>query len=130
MQPAWSVEVQATLHHSKDVDYYALRVLDARTSIIAQAYNGESKRILSLTYLCPDGFDGLDKCSGSTEKIDGIEFCVADGDWIGIERKCDANLGSQVGTVLVGVQSREFGGDCDLYGLKVLATYGTEIPTL
>jgi len=129
MQPAWSVDIQATLHDSKDVDYYALRVLDARTPIIAQAYNGKSMRILSMTYLCPDGFDGLDKCSGSTEKIDGIEFCVADGDWIGIERKCDSNLGSQVGTVLVGVQSRQFEGDCDPYGLKVLATYGSEIPT-
>jgi hypothetical protein len=130
MQPAWSVDIQATLHHSKDVDYYALRVLDARTSIIAQTSNGESTRILSLTYLCPDGFDGLDKCSGSKEKIDGIEFCVAEGDWIGIERECGSKLATQVGTVLVGVRAREFEGDCDPYGLKVLATYGTEIPTL
>jgi hypothetical protein len=130
MQAAWSVDVQATLHDSRDVDYYALRVLDARTPIIAQAYNGKSKRVLSMTYLCPDGFDGLDKCSGSTEKIDGIEFCIAEGDWIGIERRCDGDLSSQVGTVLVGVESRQFAGDCDPYGLKVLATYGTEIPTL
>jgi hypothetical protein len=128
MQPAWSVDIQATLHDSKDVDYYALRVLDSRTPVIAQAYDGASARVLYLTYLCPDGFDGLDKCSGSTEKINEIEFCVSGGDWIGIERSCGGDESSQVGTVLVGVKSREFEGDCDPYGLKVLATYGTEIP--
>ncbi len=130
MQPAWSVDIQATLHDSKDVDYYALRVLDARTPVIAQTYNGASARVLYLTYLCPDGFDGLDKCSGSLEKIDGIEFCIAGGDWIGIERSCGGDESSQEGTVLVGVQSREFQGECDPYGLKVLATYGAEIPEL
>jgi hypothetical protein len=128
MQDVWGIDIQATLHSSKDIDYYALQVLDSRTPLIAQAYGGRSDRILHLTYLCPDGFEGMDKCSGSTESIQGIKFCIDEGDAIGIERRCDTNASSAIGTVLVGVQAREFRGECDGYGLNIFATYGTEIP--
>ncbi|MDH4281775.1 MAG: hypothetical protein OEV36_03915 [Myxococcales bacterium] len=127
-QEAWSVDLQATLHSNKDADYYALRVLDARTAIFAQAYGGSSDRMLYMTYLCPDGHDGLDRCSGSKETIQGIEFCVVEGDIIGIERKCDGNYSASVGTVLVGVESSVFRSDCDPYGLKVFATFQAEPP--
>jgi hypothetical protein len=128
MQDAWGVDLQATLHSSNDIDYYALQVLDAETPIIAQAYGGASDRIVSMTYLCPDGFEGIVDCSGSTNDDPGIQFCIGDGDTVGIERRCDSSASSEIGTVLVGVKSREFRGNCDGYGLNIYATYGTEIP--
>ena len=128
MQDAWGVDVQATLHHSEDIDIYALQVLDSQTPIIAQAFGGLSTRILSLTYLCPDGFEGLDKCSGSTDTIQGIKFCTDDSDTIGIERRCEDAVSSGIGTVLVAVEAKEFRSDCDGYGLNIFATFGGEVP--
>jgi hypothetical protein len=128
MQDAWGIDLQATLHSDKDIDYYALEVLDAPTPIFAQAYGGLSRRILSLSYLCPDGFEGIDKCSGSTDSVGGIEFCIDENDTVGIERRCDSSTSSQIGTVLVGVEAAEFRTDCDGYGLNIFATYGPEIP--
>jgi len=128
MQDAWGIDIQATLHSDKDIDYYELEVLDARTPIFVQAYGGLSDRILSLTYLCPDGSEGLDKCSGSTDSIEGIKFCIGENDAVGIERRCDTSAGSEIGTVRVGVEAKEFRTDCDGYGLNIFATYGTEIP--
>jgi hypothetical protein len=128
MQEAWSVDLEATLHSAEDVDYYALRVLHASTPIVAQAYNGStSNRILHLTYLCPDGSEGLDNCSGSKDDIQGIDFCISEGNSIGLERRCDSSTTSGTGTVLVGVAAREFRNDCDPYGLKVFATYQYDI---
>jgi hypothetical protein len=127
MQEAWSVDLQATLHSAQDVDYYALRVLHASTPIIAQAYDGSSDRTLYLTYLCPDGSEGLYQCSGSKDDIQGIDFCIAQGNSVGIERRCDDNVSTGVGTVLVGVAAREFQSDCDPYSLKVFATYQYDV---
>jgi hypothetical protein len=128
MQDAWGVDLQATLHSSNDIDYYALQVLDSTTPLIAQAYGGKSTRILSMTYLCPDGFEGIDNCSGSTDDIQGIRFCIAAGDIVGIERRCDSSASSEMGTVLVGVQAEEFRADCDGYGLNIYATYQNGLP--
>lgn len=127
-QTVWSVDVQATLHDAEDVDYYALRVLDAPTPILAQASGGLSSRTLYLSYLCPDGSEGIDACSGSTNGIQDVKFCISQGDTIAIERKCDSNLSAGTGTVLVGVEAGAYRGACDPYGLKILATYATEIP--
>ena len=128
MQDAWSVDLQATLHDGNDVDYYALEVLDSYTSIVAQLYNGFSSRALHITYLCPDGFVGMVGCSHWVDSYDGIEFCTSFDDIVSIERWCDQSASSQVGTVLVGVESEQFAGDCDGYGLKILATYGPSLP--
>lgn len=126
-QAVWSIGVEATLHSAKDVDYYALRVLDARTPVVVQAFGGSSPRTLSLTYLCPNGSQGMDKCSGSTDEFQGVEFCNSQGDTVAIERHCDSAVSSGTGTVLVGVRARSFVGGCDPYGLKILATYETGI---
>jgi hypothetical protein len=128
MQDAWGIDLQATLHSPQDIDYYALEVLDAPTPIIAQAYGGRSDPILYMAYLCPDKSGGMDKCSGSTDSIGGIKFCIAEGDTIGIERRCDSGAIGSIGKVLVGVAAREFRGTCDGYGLNIFATYGTEVP--
>jgi hypothetical protein len=128
MQDVWGIEVSATLDNSKDLDFYALQVLDARTPIVAHAFGGESSRVLYIAYICPDQSEGMDKCSGSKDEIQGIDFCFSTGDVVGIERRCDGSGGLQTGTVLVGVAAGEFQGDCDPYGLNVFATYSTEIP--
>ena len=128
MQDAWSVDIQATLHSENDVDLYALEVLHASTPIVAQLYDGKSERILSMTYLCPDGFVGMVGCSDWVDDEQGIEFCSSQDDFVGIQRWCDQSASSEVGTVLVAVQSEEFRGDCDGYGLQVLATFGPEPP--
>jgi hypothetical protein len=128
MQDAWGVDLQATLHHSEDIDLYELQVLDSPTPIFAQAFGGLSSRVLSMTYLCPDGFEGLDKCSGSTETFQGIRFCTDEGDTIGIERRCEDGVSAGIGTVLVAVEAKEFRSDCDGYGLNIFATYGTDVP--
>ena len=127
-EDAWSIDHQATLHSDKDIDYYELRVLDARTPIIVQAYGGSSERTLSIAYRCPDGLDGMDECSGDTDSIQGLKFCTVDGDNIGIERRCDSGAGTANGTVLVAVQAKEFRTDCDAYGLHVFATYQIGLP--
>ena len=128
MQDAWGVDLQATLHDSSDIDYYALEVLDSPTPIIARAYGGASDRILSLTYLCPDGFEGMRDCSGDVDEVQGIKFCMVTGDNIAIERRCDGGTSSAMGTVLVGVTAKEFRGECDAYGLNIYATFGLEVP--
>jgi hypothetical protein len=128
MQDAWGIDLQATFHHSSDIDYYALEVLDSPTTLVVQAYGGLSSRVLSLSYLCPDGFEGIDKCSGSTNDVQGIEFCVDTADSVGIERRCDTSASSGIGTVLVGVAAKEFRAECDAYRLQIYATYGTEVP--
>ena len=84
-------------------------------------------RILYLTYLCPDGFEGMEDCSGDDDSIQGIKFCVQKGDTIAMERRCDGGASSAIGTVLVGVTSNEYRGDCDAYGLNIFATYGPEV---
>ncbi|KPK53521.1 MAG: hypothetical protein AMJ63_06215 [Myxococcales bacterium SG8_38_1] len=129
MQDAWSVDLQASLHSDDDVDLYLLEVLDSATPILAQAYNGRSERVVYMTYLCPDGFVGMAGCSGDVQTEQGIEFCTSSDDSVGILRKCDSSASSQVGTILVGVESKEFRGDCDAYRLKITATYGQEIPS-
>lgn len=130
MQDVWGIDLQATLHSAHDIDFYELKVLDSPTPLVAQAYGGRSGRILYLRYVCPDTSEGLDKCSGDTGSIGGYKFCIAEGDAVGIERRCDSSASSEPGTVLVGVAADEFRGesDCDPYGLNVYATYGTEIP--
>jgi hypothetical protein len=128
MQDAWGLDLQATLHGPQDIDYYALQVLDSQTPILAQTYGGKSSRVLQMTYLCPDGFEGLDKCSGREEEVEGIKFCVSETGMVGIERRCETGVTSAVGTVLVGVQARNFVGDCDGYSLNIYATFASELP--
>lgn len=124
MQPAWSVDIQATLDISSDTDFYVLDVLDAPTNLVAQVYNGESDHTIKLGYYCPNGWSGLIQCSsGQTQWINGYEFCVSDEDTVSIARSCGGSSGSDEGEVFVAVEAREFRGDCDVYGLKVLATY-------
>jgi len=129
VQEAWTVDVQASLHSEGDVDFYAVQTLDARTPIIVQTYDGESKARLLTTYLCPDGWTGMQGCSGWIETIKGIEFCVTDEDDIAIQRWCPSGGSSSLGTLLVGVEPTDFRGDCDAYGLKITATYAQEPPT-
>jgi|GEM_PF-2024252 len=129
MQDAWGVNIQATLHSPTDIDYYELQVLDAPTSIVVQAFDGSSDRTLYMAYICPDGSDGLDKCAGANEQVQGVKVCVANGDLVGIERRCDSSTASSgIGTVLVAVEANTFRGTCDPYGLNIFATYATEIP--
>ncbi len=106
-------------------------MLDAPTPIIAQAPGASGDRLLFLTYICPDGESGLVECSGWEEEVDGIKYCISEGEPIVIQRGC--NSGStggpeSVGTVRVIVASTEFGGKCDPYELQVLSTYQLELP--
>lgn len=132
MQDAWGVEVQATLHHPEDVDVYALQVLDVETPIVAQIVEGFSDRLLYLTYICPDGEPGLVDCSGWDEAIQGVDLCIAEGEAIAIERKCDPDsIGGpegDIGTVLVAVASNGTQTQCDPYHLNVFASYQAETP--
>jgi hypothetical protein len=127
VQEAWSVEVQASLHAEGDVDFYAIETLDVGTPIIAKAYDAKSKRRLAMTYLCPDGWSGLQGCSGSVETIKGVEFCVTEEDAVAIARWCPGSSGSSLGVLLVGVEPIEFRGGCDDYGLRIIATYGQDL---
>jgi hypothetical protein len=128
MQDAWGVQLQATLHHEKDIDYYALEVLDAETVLVAEVFEGRGRYLVHMTYICPNGELGIKACSGSSDDLEGITFCVEDvrtpGDLVGLARYCEPSSASAMGTVLVSVRAKEFAGDCDSYGLKILATYG------
>lgn len=126
LQEAWTVPLTATLHSKTDVDYYVLRVLDASTPIVAQVSGGATQRLVFMTYICPDGREGIVDCSGSTDSIGGIEFCVGKAATTGILRRCDESS-SKIGTVLVGVRGVELQGECDPYELDVFATYQVPI---
>jgi hypothetical protein len=128
VQEAWSIDVQASLHSESDVDYYAIQTLDVWTPVVAETYNNESGRLIAMTYLCPDGWTGLAGCSGWVENIDGIDFCVSDGRQVAIGRKCSSGSGSKIGTLLIGVEPTDFRGDCDAYGLKVIASFAEILP--
>jgi hypothetical protein len=80
-----------------------------------------------MTYLCPDGWSGLQGCSGSVETIKGVEFCVTEEDAVAIARWCPGSSGSSLGVLLVGVEPIEFRGGCDDYGLRIIATYGQDL---
>jgi hypothetical protein len=60
--------------------------------------------------------------SGQIEWINGYEFCVSDRDIVSIARSCGSS-GGDVGHVFVAVEALDFRGDCDAYGLRILATY-------
>ncbi|MCZ6808085.1 MAG: hypothetical protein O7F08_14105, partial [Deltaproteobacteria bacterium] len=128
MQEAWGIELQATLHQETDIDYYALEVLDADTVLIADLFEGGGRYTVHMTYFCPNGELGIKNCSGSSDDLEGITFCVADvrepGDFVGLARFCEPSSASEIGTVLVGVRAKVFPGGCDPYGLRILATYG------
>lgn len=128
MQEAWSVDLQASLHDAGDVDVYELLVLDAPTPLVAQLYNGHSDRILAITYICPDGFVGMYECTGWHDEVAGLDVCWTDEDVIAIQRWCDGTAEDDVGLLRVAVEAREHRGDCDEYGLKILATYGQSLP--
>ncbi len=128
MQEAWSIDFQASLHASYDVDFYEIQAMDSRTQIVVEAYNGQSDRRVYAGYICPDGSSGIGACSGSQVSIQGYEFCMVNGDFVGIARNCSGGGTSLAGTVLVGVEAREFAGDCDGYGLKITATYQEDFP--
>lgn len=132
MQDVWGSDVQATLHREDDIDNYELQVLDAPTPIVAQVFGGSNDRLLYMTYICPDGDEGLDKCSGWEDEIQGVKFCFTDAEAIGIERQCDSDSSGGVkegiGTVLVGVTSNRAQAECNPYDLRVFATYQTETP--
>lgn len=132
MQDVWGMEVQATLHRADDIDNYELRVLDVATPLIAQIYGGQRERILFMTYLCPDGKEGMKDCSGWEEEIQDVKFCLTSEQTIGIARSCDSGSSGgpegAVGTVLVGVTSNQQEAECDPYELHIFATYQPEIP--
>jgi len=83
-----------------------------------------------MAYLCADGWPGMASCSGWIENVKGIDFCVSDERSVSIDRECPGGQTSRVGTLLIGVRPTEFRGDCDAYGLKVVATYGILLPPL
>lgn len=127
-QSAWGVEVQATFHDGGDVDLYALRVLDADTSIMAQVsqnFANFDQRLLYLAYICPDGQDGIEFCWGGEGEIEGIRFCLSESGAVALERRCPLQGPSSLGTVLVGVEPERF-DRCDPYELIVFATYQSE----
>lgn len=125
MQDAWGIELHATLHDDNDIDYYALEVLDSDTVLIADVFEGRGQYTVHMTYICPDGQLGIQDCSGSKDSLEGIEFCVDNDGLVGLTRFCKESPVSAGGTVLVGVRAKEFASDCDDYGLKIFATYGT-----
>ena len=79
--------------------------------------------------MCPDGRPGVVDCSESNEDLGGIEFCKSDNGFVALSRYCPIGTASAMGTVLVGVRSKEFAGDCDDYGLRIFATYGPSEPS-
>ena len=129
IQEAWRVDLQATFHGSSDWDFYVLRVLDMTTPIIAQTYNSRSEPLLYMAYLCPDGYPGMVGCSDHIDSVQGLEFCETNEDTIGIQRSCGKSVSGEVGTLVVGVRPEDFRSDCDGYELKIVATYGQELPT-
>ena len=129
MQDAWSVDLQATLHSSDDLDFYRLEVLDANTPIIAETYGGVGQRQLLVGYACPDGNQGMIGCHGEMESSGGLEFCTSTEGVVGIERWCESQSGAGVGTLMVGVLPDDYAGECADYGLKIIATYGIGLPT-
>lgn len=125
MQDAWGVELHATLHDGNDIDYYALEVLDSDTLLVADVFEGRGEYTVHMTYICPDGQTGIEDCSGSSDTLEGMKFCLADDGLVGLARYCEKSPVSAMGTILLSVRAKGFAGGCDEYGLRIFATYAT-----
>lgn len=124
LQEAWQVEVNGTIHEQADTDYFVLQILDADTILAAELLVGAGDYKLFMTYICPSGEPGMLGCSGSTDSFDGLKYCTSDDRSIGITRACESIGLGEVGTMIVGVQTKAFPGICEPYDLNIFATYG------
>ena len=126
-QDFWRLELDATLHHDKDVDFYALDVLDSDTAIAAQILDGQGRYQVHLTYFCPGGESGLAECESSSDSLGGTKFCVSEDGFVGLYRSCPVSKVGTFGRVLVSVRSAGSPGRCDPYRVAILATDASSV---
>ena len=122
---SWSIDLEASLHNSSDQDYFVLDVAHTESTAIVISVTGlTSTRTLVLSYVCPDGSQGISNCSGSSSSIGSMDFCIEDGkDSLTLVRECD-NGGSGTGRVYAGVWAKpgEYRGPCDAYKATIATT--------
>lgn len=115
-------EVEGSIEDANDVDFYTLEVPHRTDRAIRVEVAGlGSTREISLSYVCPDGSERIDDCSGSSSSIGDTKYCFEDSeDVLRLVQRCDGGTGSGA-TVLVAVAAKEgeFRGLCDSYTLTV-----------
>jgi hypothetical protein len=115
-------EVEGSIEDANDVDFYALEVPHRGDRAIRVEVAGlKSQRQILLSYICPDGFERIDDCSGSSSSVGDTKYCIEDGeDVLRLAQACEGGTGSGA-TVIVAIAAKdgEFSGLCDSYTLTV-----------
>lgn len=115
------VGVEATLDRDSDFDFYRIDVQHKQDFAFRVDVSGlTSQRQILMTYLCPDGVERIDDCSGSSSSVGSDQYCIEDGeDTLRLVHLCKGDGG--IGTLIVGVSAKEgeFRGPCDRYSMAV-----------
>lgn len=118
-------EGEGTLDRSGDVDFYEIEVVHSRDRGLQVEVQGlKSTREILLTYVCPDGSDQLEDCSGSSSSVGNTKYCIEDGsNTLRLIQSCSGT--GQPAQVIVGIGSKdgEFSGPCDDYTFTISSFY-------
>lgn len=119
-------ELEGSLDHAEDFDFYAIQVPHRSDLALRVDVTGlRSTRQILLTYVCPDGSERIEGCSGSSSSFGSSDYCIEDGsNTLRLVQRCYASNGAAA-TVIVGVSAKdgEFVGPCDTYSLSVSSYY-------
>lgn len=116
------IQVQGTLGHADDYDFYRIEVGHHHNKAVRVAVSGlQNAHQILLTYVCPDGSDRVRDCSGSSSGLYGRTYCVEDSvDTLELTQNCGPPSGG-IATIIVGVSASGDGfiGPCDAYDITV-----------
>jgi hypothetical protein len=118
-------EGEGTLDRAGDVDFYRIDVTHSRDRAFQVEVLGlRSTREILLTYVCPDGSDRIEDCSGSSGSVGNTKYCSEDGsNVLKLVQGCSGT--GQPAAVIIGIGSKdgEFEGPCDDYSFTVSSFY-------
>jgi len=116
------LELVGSLDRPGDVDFYELDVKhESDRALRISVSDLQSTRELFLTYVCPDGGQAVEACSGSSSSVGSLTFCTEDdSNTLALIQECGDTKPPR-GTVIVGVGAKqgEYVGLCDTYRLSI-----------
>jgi len=114
--------VQGSLDSAGDFDFFEIDLRhESARGIELIASDLESSPQLYLTYICDDGTQDIQSCSGSYILIGGVVYCrKAGSSSVTLEQTCPDTPGAR-GTLIFGLTAVQgnYVGPCDLHSLRV-----------
>ena len=119
---ALDIQMQGTLERADDYDFYRIEVGHHHNKAVRVTVSGlQNAYQILLTYVCPDGSDRVQDCSGSSRGLYGRTYCVEDfADTLELTQNCGLPS-SGIATIIVGMSATGDGfiGPCDAYDMTV-----------